>query len=182
MKKTQFSQAADEARKKKIIFYTALGICLAAIGIALYIGISQTVREINEDRTIDLEGAASRITAVQEESEPPAEEAGQDDVEAAVEPKPAGTEAKETPKQTEQPKPLSFALPLEGEVLQPFSNHELVKSVTLNEWRTHDGVDLKAAADTPVKAIADGTVEEISEDPMWGITVTVSHREGYQSL
>lgn len=183
MKKTQFSQAAEAARKKKIIFYTALGICLAAIGIAIYIGISQTVQEINEDRTIDLEDSSSRITAAQEEEDyPQTEEVGQNETDVAVESEPAEAEPQEEPVQAAQPEPLSFAMPLEGEVLNEYSNSELVKSVTLNEWRTHDGVDLKAAADTPVKAIADGTVEAITEDPMWGITVTISHRDGYQSI
>ena len=73
-------------------------------------------------------------------------------------------------------------MPLEGETSNDYSNGELVKSKTLNEWRTHDGIDLKAAANTPVKAVADGTVESITEDAMWGVTVTVSHQNGYESI
>lgn len=44
------------------------------------------------------------------------------------------------------------------------------------------GVDLKAEANSPVKAVCDGTVEAITEDPLWGITVTLSHDGGYQSI
>ena len=34
-------------------------------------------------------------------------------------------------------------------IFNPYSNGELVKSKTLNEWRTHDGVDIKADIATP---------------------------------
>ena len=43
----------------------------------------------------------------------------------------------------------------------PYSQGELVKSKTLGEWRTHDGIDLAAADGTPVVSIADGLVEAV---------------------
>ena len=77
-----------------------------------------------------------------------------------------------------QSQSLVYAMPLEGEVVNPFSGGELVKNITLKEWRTHDGADLAAAEGTPVKAIADGTVVELEEDPLWGVCVAVSHSDG----
>ena len=77
----------------------------------------------------------------------------------------------------EDPAPV-YAMPLEGEVVNPFSGGELVKSITLKEWRTHDGADIAAAEGTPVKAIADGTVVEMEEDPLWGVCLAVSHSDG----
>ncbi|WP_159438053.1 M23 family metallopeptidase [Massiliimalia massiliensis] len=184
MKKMQFSQTAEVTKKKRRIFYTALGLCLVAIGIALYIGINQTVQEIHEDRTIDLNNTSSKIDVVQnEDDDPQIEDVNKNESDVAVESETSGgntsSEASKTPV---QPKKLSFAMPLEGETSNDYSNGELVKSKTLNEWRTHDGIDLKAAANTPVKAVADGTVESITEDAMWGVTVTVSHQNGYESI
>ena len=67
--------------------------------------------------------------------------------------------------------PESFILPVEGAVTNPYSQGELVKSKTLGEWRTHDGIDLAAADGTPVVSIADGLVEAVREDARWGNTV-----------
>lgn len=57
----------------------------------------------------------------------------------------------------------------------PYSQGELVKSKTLGEWRTHDGIDLAAADGTPVVSIADGLVEAVREDARWGNTVEVNY-------
>ena len=71
--------------------------------------------------------------------------------------------------------PESFILPVEGAVTNPYSQGELVKSKTLGEWRTHDGIDLAAADGTPVVSIADGLVEAVREDARWGNTVEVNY-------
>lgn len=77
---------------------------------------------------------------------------------------------------------VSYILPLEGEILNPYSGGELVKSQTLGDWRTHDGVDIKAQNATPVVAVASGTVESIVNDPMFGTTVTLLHPNGVSSI
>ena len=71
----------------------------------------------------------------------------------------------------------SFSMPLDGEILNTFSQGELVKSKTLGDWRTHDGIDIAGKISTPVKAIADGVVSEIKDDPLWGVTVIIKHGE-----
>ncbi len=71
--------------------------------------------------------------------------------------------------------PESFILPVEGAVTNPYSQGELVKSKTLGEWRTHDGIDLAAADGTPVVSIADGLVEAVREDARWGNTVEINY-------
>ena len=53
---------------------------------------------------------------------------------------------------------------------------------TLNEWRTHNGVDYAAEAGTAVTAALDGVVEEIEEDPLLGNCVTLSHDSGVKTL
>ncbi|MBR2088737.1 MAG: M23 family metallopeptidase [Oscillospiraceae bacterium] len=72
-----------------------------------------------------------------------------------------------------------FCKPVEGDVLQPFSGGALVKSATTGVWQTHNGVDLAAALGDPVKAAAGGVVTQVSEDALWGITVTIDHKNGY---
>jgi murein DD-endopeptidase MepM/ murein hydrolase activator NlpD len=77
-------------------------------------------------------------------------------------------------------------LPVEGEVIQPFSNGELVRSNTLGVWRTHDAVDIGAPLGTEVAAMQRGKVTEVYTNPMWGVCVVIDHGDGvfssYMSL
>lgn len=68
-----------------------------------------------------------------------------------------------------------FVMPVDGEIINPFSNGELVKSETLGYWQTHDGVDIKAKAGTKVAAMTNGTVTKVIEDPLFGTEVIINH-------
>ena len=72
-------------------------------------------------------------------------------------------------------------MPVNGEIINPFSNGELVKSETLGVWKTHDGVDIKAEAGTQVKAMNHGTVTKVWEDSLWGNCIILDHGDGIQS-
>ena len=61
--------------------------------------------------------------------------------------------------------------------MAPFSGDKLVENTTLKEWRTHNGVDLKAEAGAMVKSASDGKVTAISFDPLWGTTVEVTTKD-----
>lgn len=69
-------------------------------------------------------------------------------------------------------------MPVNGEILAPFSGGELVKSETLGIWKTHDGVDIAASAGTPVKAMNRGEVTSVEQDTLWGYTVIIDHGSG----
>ena len=75
----------------------------------------------------------------------------------------------------------SGVMPVNGEIIKPFSNGELVKSETLGVWKTHDGADIKADAGTQVKAINQGTVTKVWDDPLWGMCITIDHGNGIES-
>lgn len=86
--------------------------------------------------------------------------------------KPSGSTAQSSPVSGSA---QSFMMPVFGEVSFEFSNDKLVYSKTLDEWRTHSGIDIKADRGTEVKVVADGVVTEIKNDPRLGITVVVEH-------
>ena len=75
-----------------------------------------------------------------------------------------------------------FIFPVEGEVIKEFAKDNLIYSETLEEWITHTGIDIKADRTTIVKAVADGTVKSIKNDPRYGLTVTIEHADGYTSV
>ncbi len=70
--------------------------------------------------------------------------------------------------------------PLNGEIINGFSDGELVKSKTLNVWKTHDGVDIAGASDEKVKSMTSGTVTKVYEDPMLGACVIIDHGNGIE--
>lgn len=79
-------------------------------------------------------------------------------------------------------KPLEFIYPVEGEILKEFSVENLVFSETLQEWIVHKGIDIKSPRTTIVKAAEEGTVLAIKNDPRYGLTVIIEHREGYKTI
>lgn len=82
----------------------------------------------------------------------------------------------------EPAKPLEFVYPVEGEILKSFAMENLVFSETLQEWVVHKGIDIKAPRTTIVKAAEEGTVKSIKNDPRYGLTVIIEHREGYKTI
>ncbi len=72
----------------------------------------------------------------------------------------------------------TFSAPVDNLVLKGFSIDVPVFSYTMNDYRTHGGLDFACSPGTPVLAAADGTVCEIVDDPMMGVTVAVQHTGG----
>lgn len=79
-------------------------------------------------------------------------------------------------------KEIKFEKPVEGKIIKEFSKENLVFSNTLNEWTTHTGIDISAEKTTVVKSAYDGTVESIKNDPRYGLTVIITHQEGYKTI
>lgn len=69
----------------------------------------------------------------------------------------------------------SFSLPVSGEIMIDFSDSVPVFSQTMNDYRTHLGVDVGAELGTPVLAVADGTVSNVWVDPFMGTCVSIEH-------
>jgi murein DD-endopeptidase MepM/ murein hydrolase activator NlpD len=65
--------------------------------------------------------------------------------------------------------------PAAGDIQNGFSDGELVKSKTLNVWKTHDGIDITAEPGENVKAMTAGTVTDVYIDPSLGVTVVIDH-------
>ncbi len=66
-------------------------------------------------------------------------------------------------------------------ILLPFSNGELVKNETSGTWQTHNGTDIASEVGTEVYSVSAGEVIEVKDDPLWGVTVTIDHHNGFTS-
>lgn len=71
-----------------------------------------------------------------------------------------------------------FASPVSGGVIGAYSDTVPVFSQTMNDYRTHAGVDLASEEGGAVKACADGVIGAVYEDPLMGTCMTVVHSGG----
>ena len=85
-------------------------------------------------------------------------------------------------KKAEQKQTLAFQKPVEGDIMQEYAQENLVYSKTLEEWTTHNGIDIKADKTTVVKAAEAGTVKSIKNDPRYGLTIVIEHDSTYQTV
>ena len=89
------------------------------------------------------------------------------------------SEKKTTEKATEKAQQtVTYAYPVTGETVMPYSVDKAVYDPTLDQYRTNDTLCIAAEAGTEVKAAADGTVAEIKEDDESGRTLVVEHADG----
>lgn len=167
-------------------FYAALALCLVGAAAAAWITVDKTLSSLGETPK---ETKPSPVTHYSEDQY--REEFSLFDTEDVASPKedirvetPVSAEAEEETTETLKffSKEKEFILPLEGTIAKPHSNGELVKYDALNEWRTHDGIDIAGAVGAEVKAAADGTVTRVWQDPVWGVSVEIDHGDGVFSL
>ena len=177
-------------------YYIVLFLCVATIGISGYYlirtmnptgqeaepagGDTSVVLPDSEANGPDPVGAISpdpgedTQTAGQARVEVPAPE---DDPEPVKQPTPT-----DEPSEPRKPAALVFTWPVKGEVLRDFSMETLSLDPTLEDWRTHGGLDIAASQGTKVIAMAAGTVTQVYDDGLMGTTVVVDHGNGLTTL
>lgn len=143
-------------------YYIVLLLCAVAVGTSGYFLLkSNKIPSTNESTSVTAPGATET---------PPATSGQATDVIA--------TEGN-TPTAPTAPQKMQIVPPVEGEVLNAFAADYLAYNATTRDWRTHEGVDFKAALGQDVVAAAEGTVYTVYEDESFGMTVVVHHADGY---
>ena len=66
-------------------------------------------------------------------------------------------------------------MPVHGEIAKDFTEDVAVYSLTMNDYRVHQGIDIAAPVGTNVTACADGVVERVWLDPFYGQCVEINH-------
>ncbi len=100
-----------------------------------------------------------------------------------VDPETNGESDRKTPDEPAGvPVVTSFTRPVGATLCKPFSEEELLYSVTMNDYRAHLGADYKAGVGDAVHSFAAGTVEKVYEDPLLGQSVLIDHGSGLKSL
>lgn len=172
-------------------YYIVLFLCIAAIGISgyfLFRGLFAQPEGFGETSTAAVSGQA-KLDRETGESDPTAQTTPSP---AAPAEKPAEKEPAETPAAPAQETPdvppeeaaesSAYVWPVEGSIDRDFSLEVFAYDATMGDWRTHDGLDIAAPLGTPVASCAKGTVKDVSHDDMMGMTVTIDHGKGMESL
>ena len=157
----------------------SMGLCVVALGAGMTY---YTWSNVKEPLTAE-ESPASPVTVAKsptlDTAKAQREQMSNDDGEA---PDPeAAQEAKTTEKSTAKPQQtatVTYAYPVTGETVMPYSVDKAVYDPTLDQYRTNDTLCIAAEAGTEVKAAADGTVAEIKEDEESGRTLVIEHADG----
>lgn len=82
----------------------------------------------------------------------------------------------------EQPTELLLLAPLNGTVSKKHSAEVLVYSMTMNDFRVHQGIDIATTKGAGVYSSAAGTVSRVWKDPMMGQCVSIDHGNGIETV
>lgn len=182
-------------------FYVAVALCLVGAGTATWLAVDRTITGIedNNNQMIESENKWQDYPQLeQQQAEGVEKKQGGVDLPPAAEPsqQPSGSstsssssEPSAEPTRDSEPSPLSepsrsldYVLPIKNDIINPYSAGELVKNATLGDWRTHDGIDIKADKGTEVLASTDGVVSSVKNDALWGTVITIDHADGTQTI
>ena len=165
-------------------FYAVLAVCLIGAGVASWVAVDRAMDSLDNTGTqsdyyanlgtssffqnsdTDVDKTVSNIKKPTSSTDSASSQASLPQQDSSK----AQSVATNSVKSSQQ-----FILPVSGEVMQEFSDHELVKSVTLGDWRTHDGVDIACEIGSEILCVADGVVSEIRSDALWGNVVVITH-------
>lgn len=158
---------------KKNGFYVAMVVLVAAGAVASYYAVMSLVgvpKTQERQETEVSQPVLDEPVLPQDEPEP--------DTPDAVQPAPAAAAAAPV----QEPLAPVYTRPVPGAVLVPFSGGELIRSTTMNDWRTHNGTDYAAALGDAVVAVYSGEVLRAETDPLLGCLVELRLDSGYTVL
>lgn len=179
----RYSEKGRRSRKERIGFFTALSICIVAVGMAAYstytsltgifdggasetLAVGKVVTGVTEAETKTETTEAAETTEAVTETET-VEETEEEYVEET-----APSETK-TVVQTMREVNTSLSYPLDKKKVIKEYSEETVYNKTLNQWEAHPGVDFACEKGDNVYSMGDGEVKKIYKDDLLGRTVIV---------
>lgn len=85
---------------------------------------------------------------------------------------------------------FKIALPVDGEITKKYDKEHLQEAKSMEQWETHEGIDIACDMGSEIKAAQDGKVIDVSKDDNlakivksgYGMTIVVEHKGGYQTV
>lgn len=146
-------------------FFTILVLCLIAIG-----GVAATTFSESGEPSVVIEDTPTTTAVITTKAAPA----------AATTAKSTTVTTVPTAEVTATTTAPLFVLPLSDTVLVPFSEQPIF-SETMQEYRAHKAVDFAGEEGEAVFALTNGTVKSVTDDALYGGTVTIDHGSGVLS-
>ncbi len=172
MKNTLFGRLGEKLRENGLA--AVLMVAVVAAGFFSYNTISRINKQLENQKLQNIEATPrpQPTEEVQDVQKP------QDNVplpNRQDKEKPRQTKPEKTPEPVVEEVKPKFIMPVTGKIYAAFSGDELVYNRTLDDWRTHNGVDITAKKGDGVHAGADGVVKAVYADGMLGTVVEIDH-------
>lgn len=159
----------------KAFYGVMLSLILAIVGIASAIYNVAKVRNLIPQTGEDESGTSYSVPDISKESTQPQANANITNVPDERD------ETKTTLNDLNRPYSGYFLLPLNSNVSKDFSDGEMIYSETMNDWRSHNGIDIKGNIGDNAIAVQDGTVLEVVNDEIWGDIIVIQHGNGLKA-
>lgn len=176
MSRINFNEQDNKTSKKGIHFYIALCICIISVGVAAFatydsIQCFNKKEEVVASKTQQNEKASSQNKLNSNDNIVP-------ELDTKNEENKSTSNLNEEPSEAIPTNSTSAGLivyPTNKNIIKEYSGNNPVFSKTFGDWRTHNGIDLEAEQGSKIKAITNGTVQEIYNDPLLGTTMSIQH-------
>ena len=176
------SNKRKRSTKERVGFYTALSICLAAVGMAAYstyTNLSSDYNAADEAPTVAVNNVVTGVTETEESTQAP--ETTTAPASEKTEPKTTETRYVEETAPSETKSALETMLSVDTNLIYPLDNIKIIKpyneeteyNQTLNVWEAHTGVDFACKEGDSIYAMADGEAVKIYDDDFMGKTLIV---------
>lgn len=179
----------------KNISFTFIILCMLGVSIFSLSLTLKTYKNIGKEEYVEYEEEAStetvqKIDPIKEEDIESEEEKQRLAEEARIkqqeEEKQKQKEAEEQKRKEklakEKAQELNFIVPLTGEIIKKYSVNNVVYYETLDVWKIHEGIDIKAEEGASISVIESGKVISTKKDPLYGQIIVVEHGQGYKSI
>lgn len=187
MKKFNFKEAFG--KPKTVYIMAGVSFCLAAVAIGIVYSQTMstleenlpqisTTKQVNQVQIGEEDPRkVTRVTTTKAVQTTAAEEitVAPETTEAATTAVIATTAASEKEAESAESVQTDFILPHDGEIIRKYSPDVPLYCETMNDWRTHNGIDIAVKEGEEVLSVGNGKVSKVLANATYGYTIEVDY-------
>ncbi len=163
--KKQFRKVFKELKNKNTSFFV-LALCICLISTAI---IWKYTNNDKNNTIVKEDDKGSDSLSANEDPYKDYVEKTMDEYQRALE------EQKKNDKEKEENILDSFEKPISGKISREFNIDELIYFEAIEEWRTHQGIDIQPDGDLNVYSSYDGVVDKVNRNSIVGVEIVINH-------
>lgn len=167
-------------------YYIVLLLCVAAVGVSGFFFV-RTVLDTSNEQTLSIpvtvnDGTTQQKPSTDEQDKPLTTTGDTDQVPQDEQTEEPNDTTVMSDAEVREAAERVVIRPVSGETAQEYSVDKLSYNETMQDWRTHNGIDLAAEEGKAVMAAMAGTVSAVYDDDYLGTMVVIDHADGYQTV